>query len=123
MKKIFSISGKVVKGKDKGKKLGYPTANLKLPKARQLKPGVWAVKVHFQKRVFEGAAFLRSKILEVHLLNFKRNLYGKKIKVDFYQRLRRARKFKTDQRLISQIKKDCLQAKKFLKNVYRNNQR
>lgn len=120
MKKIFSISGKVIRGKDKGKQLGYPTANIKLSKTCQIKPGVYAVKVHFQNKIFDGATFLRSKILEVHLFNFEKNLYRKKIKVDFLKRLRGVRKFKDDNKLKFQIKKDCSKAKRFLKNVYRH---
>lgn len=124
MKKIFSISGKVIKGKDRGKQLGYPTANIKLSKDCQIKSGVYAVKVHLQDKVLDGAAFIRpqSHILEVHLFDFVGTLYGKELKVNFSKKLREARRFKNDQELKAQIKKDCQSVKQFLKiNVYRNN--
>lgn len=115
MKKILSISGKVIKGKDRGKQLGYPTANIKLPRACQIKSGVYAVKVYLEGKVLDGAAFIRpqSHILEVHLFDFVGTLYGKELKVDFLKRLREARKFKSDRELKAQIKKDCKLAKQF----------
>jgi len=123
MKKIFSISGKVIKGKDKGKQLGYPTANIKLPKSHQIESGVYAVKVEVGDKILNGAAFIRpqsrpqSQILEVHLFDFSGNLYGKELKVDFFKKLREARKFKNDKQLMAQIGKDCKLARQFLKSM------
>ncbi|WP_448584494.1 bifunctional riboflavin kinase/FAD synthetase [Thermocrinis sp.] len=112
----YFIRRKVVKGSGRGSMLGYPTANLGGTENLCLKEGVYAVKVEDQylgvanygyRPTFGG----RAKVLEVHLLNFKGNLRGKKIKVEFLSFIREERKFSSKEELVKQIERDILTVK------------
>ncbi len=118
----WSILGKVQKGRQLGKKFGFPTANIDIKDYIIAKPGVYAVKVKIQKnkKYFKGIAnlgyrptFNQNKILlEVHLFNFSGNLYNKYLTVDFMKFVRKEKKFKNVDQLKKQIKIDLLKAKK-----------
>lgn len=124
--RAWSLSGKVVRGRSAGKKLGYPTANLDLNGYVRPALGVYAVQVRQgkDKKFFPGVAnfgvrptFEETKkpVLEIHLFNFKKNIYGKKIEVFFVKRLRNEKKFGSEQDLKKQIQKDVKAAKLALK--------
>ncbi len=118
----WSIIGKVQKGRQLGKKFGFPTANIDIKDYVIAKPGVYAVKVKIQKsnRFIKGIAnlgyrptFKQNKILlEVHLFNFSKNLYNKYLTVDFMKFIRKEKKFKNIDQLKIQVKADLLDAKK-----------
>jgi len=122
LKRNWSIIGKVQKGKQLGKKLGFPTANLDIKNYVLAKPGVYAVKVKKQKssRYIKGIANLgyrptfngKKILLEVHLFNFSGNLYNKYLTVEFLRFIRNEKKFKNVDQLKKQIKIDLLIAKK-----------
>ena len=122
LKRNWSIIGKVQKGKQLGKKLGFPTANLDIKNYVLAKPGVYAVKVKKQKssRYIKGIANLgyrptfngKKILLEVHLFNFSGNLYNKYLTVEFLKFIRKEKKFKNVDQLKKQIKIDLLIAKK-----------
>jgi FAD synthase len=113
---MIILSGKVIKGDGYGRKLGFPTANLDRRGYRKRK-----LKVRFG--VYAGHAEVSSKKykagivigpldkkglpkIEAHLLEFKGNLYGMYIHLYIHKYIRSFRKFKTEQELIRQIKKD-----------------
>ena len=107
----YWIRRKVIKGAGRGTLLGFPTANLERTDNLCLKEGVYAVKVEDQylgianygyRPTFDG----RAKVLEVHLLNFKGDLRGKKIKVEFLGFIREEKKFPSKDELIKQIERD-----------------
>ena len=118
----WSIVGKVQKGRQLGKKFGFPTANIDIKDYVIAKPGVYAVKVKIQKnnKSIKGIAnlgyrptFKQNKILlEVHLFNFSGNLYNKYLTVDFMKFIRKEKKFKNVDQLKRQVKSDLLRAKK-----------
>ena len=118
----WSVLGKVQKGRQLGKKFGFPTANIDIKDYVIAKPGVYAVKVKIQKnnRYIKGIAnlgyrptFEQKKILlEVHLFNFSGNLYNKHLTVDFMKFIRKEKKFKNVDQLKRQVKIDLLKAKK-----------
>ena len=118
----WSIIGKVQKGRQLGKKFGFPTANIDIKDYVIAKPGVYAVKVKIQKnnKYIKGVAnlgyrptFKQKKILlEVHLFNFSGNLYNKYLTVDFMKFIRKEKKFKNINQLRKQIKIDLIKAKK-----------
>ena len=118
----WSVEGKVLKGRQLGKKIGFPTANIDIKDYVLAKPGVYAVKAKKQKtsKYIKGIAnlgyrptFNQKKILlEVHLFNFSENLYNKFLKVNFLKFIRKEKKFKNVTQLKKQIKKDLLEAKK-----------
>ena len=118
----WSIEGKVLKGRQIGKKIGFPTANIDIKDYIIAKPGVYAVKVKKQNSVkfIKGIAnlgfrptFNQKKILlEVHLFNFSGNLYNKYLTVNFLRFIRKEKKFKNIGQLKKQIKIDLQKAKK-----------
>jgi riboflavin kinase/FMN adenylyltransferase len=119
----YSISGRVVRGDRLGRKLGYPTANLKL--GRQVSPvnGVFAAKVYgagneplngvvnIGTRPTVGGADSR---LEVHLLNFNDELYGCRLHVDLLHKLREEIRFRSLEILRRHIQRDVVTARAFL---------
>ena len=120
----WSIEGKVLKGRQLGKKIGFPTANIDIKDYVLAKPGVYAVKVKINNnsKIIKGIAnlgyrptFNQKKILlEVHLFNFSENLYNKYLTINFIKFIRKEKKFKGIGQLQKQIKKDLLKAKKIL---------
>ena len=118
----WSIDGKVQKGKQLGKKIGFPTANIDIKDYVLACPGVYAVRVKItnNSRVIKGIANLgyrptfngKKILLEVHLFNFSGNLYNKYLTVEFLKFIRKEKKFKNMEQLKKQIKNDLLVAKK-----------
>ena len=118
----WSIHGKVQKGKQLGKKIGFPTANIDIKNYVLACPGVYAVKVKKIKGngYLKGIANLgyrptfdgKKILLEVHLFNFSGNLYNKYLTVEFKKFIRKEKKFKNINQLRKQIKIDLIKAKK-----------
>ena len=110
------------KGKQIGKKIGFPTANIDIKDSVLACPGVYAVKakIHKSEKYLKGIANLgyrptfsgKKILLEVHLFNFSRNLYDKHLTVKFLKFIRKEIKFKNVDQLKKQIKNDLLEAKK-----------
>lgn len=103
----MKIRGKVVRGKGKGKKLGFPTVNIEIGD-KDLKSGVYAGLVQVDGKNYEAGIFVKKnkKILEVYLINFLGDLYEKEIKVEIGNKIRSVMKFENDKRLKAQIRKD-----------------
>jgi len=122
LKRNWAIQGVVKKGRQVGKKIGFPTCNIDIGDYVLAKPGVYAVKVlrKNSKKYLKGIAnlgyrptFNQKKILlEVHLFNFSGNLYNKLLSVEFLKFIRKEKKFNNVNQLRSQIKKDLNIAKK-----------
>mgnify|MGYP001304365833 CR=1 FL=1 len=118
----WSIQGKVQKGKQLGKKIGFPTANIDIKDYVLACPGVYVVRVKMRNKskVIKGIANLgyrptfsgKKILLEVHLFNFSRNIYNKDLTVEFLKFIRKEKKFKNVDQLKKQIKTDLLVAKK-----------
>mgnify|MGYP000845843641 FL=1 len=118
----LDYTGIVTYGEQRGRKLGFPTANIALDDSYALLPnGVYAVRVHFNDAVYPGVANIGSnptfeeveRRLEVHLMQFNGNLYGQKICVDFLGKLRDEKKFPDVDALVAQIHRDIEQAQHF----------
>ena len=116
LKRNWTIEGYVQKGRQIGKKIGFPTCNIDLDQYVIAKPGVYAVKVLVNNKLnyIKGIAnlgyrptFNQKKILlEVHLFNFSGNLYNKYLSVEFLKFIRKEKKFKNIEQLKKQIKID-----------------
>jgi len=125
LNRSWSIEGNVITGKKLGRKIGFPTCNIDIKNYVIAKPGVYAVKVQIGKnqKMFKGIANLgyrptfRGKkiLLEVNIFDFSKNIYFRKLKVDFIRFIRGERKFKNINALKKQIDKDILVSKKELK--------
>jgi riboflavin kinase/FMN adenylyltransferase len=118
----WTVDGVVQKGRQIGKKIGFPTCNIDIKDYVLAQPGVYAVRV-FRKnnsKELKGIANLgyrptfnqRKILLEVHLFNFSRNLYNKHLSVRFLKFIRKEKKFKNVIQLRNQIKSDLRIAKK-----------
>jgi len=117
----WSIVGKVQRGRQLGKKIGFPTANIDIKDYILACPGVYSVKVKLpNKKNFNGIANLgyrptfngKKILLEVHLFNFSGNLYNKVLTVSFLSFIRKEKKFKNVDLLKKQIKADLIKARK-----------
>jgi riboflavin kinase/FMN adenylyltransferase len=124
--KPYSIYGRVVYGKQLGRQLGVPTANVQLRRYRSPLHGVFAVTAIFKdKTCVQGVANvgvrptvngLSKPLLEVHLFNFSRDIYGAVIDVKFHKKLRDEQKFESLDALKAQLQTDIENAKTYLKN-------
>ncbi len=121
----YFFSGEVIKGKGRGVKLGFPTANLKVPEEKLLPPpGVYGVKAMVKGQKFFGAMNIgrnptfdeKELSVEVHLFDFSGNLYGEVLRVEVLKFVREEKKFASPEELRLQIKKDC----EFLKNYFKS---
>lgn len=114
LRRPYRISGKVVKGAGRGKKLGFPTANVLFTQELIPLPGVYVVDAEIagvRRRAVASVGFNptfgeNSLGVEVHLLDFDRDLYGQEISVHFRDRIRDERKFKSVDELVRQIEMD-----------------
>ncbi len=114
----YRLHGTVGSGQRRGQKLGFPTANLE--RARSLVPGegVYAVRVPHEKRVWPGAANVgpnptfgeEARKIEIHLIGYRGDLYGRELAVDFIERLRDTRAFKGIAELTEQLRIDIERA-------------
>ena len=117
----YSISGKVVYGEQRGRIMGFPTANIHMFHNRPPIKGVFAVKLNQKfgvanlgtRPTIKGISKLQ---LEVHVLNFSKDLYGQRVHITFLKKIRDEIKFESIEALKAQIKKDIINAENFLKN-------
>ena len=119
------INGAVQRGKQLGKKLGFPTCNIDIDNYISAKSGVYSIKatMNNSKKILNGIAYLgyrptfegKKLLLEVNLFGFNGNLYKKTLNVYFFNFIRRDKKFKNKISLITQMKKDLAKAKFDLK--------
>ena len=115
----WEIIGKVIKGSQRGRKIGFPTCNILLKKYIIPKFGVYAVNVKINNISKKGIANIgyrptfngKKLLLEVNIFGFKKNLYNKNINVIFNKFIRPEKKFNNIIELKNQIKKDIKQAK------------
>ncbi|MBS0582989.1 MAG: bifunctional riboflavin kinase/FAD synthetase [Proteobacteria bacterium] len=119
----FAIGGHVVRGQQLGRKLGYPTANLRLGSRTSPVDGIFAVKVHgVAETVLPGVASLgvrptvngKEPLLEAHVFDFEGDLYGRRIQVEFVEKLRDEEKFADLDAMVKQIDRDAAQAREIL---------
>ncbi len=122
----YAISGTVVKGRQLGRTIGFPTANVVVSDTFKLIPsnGVYAVQVLHNDKVYQGVMNIGvrptvdgvSRTNEVHIMDFNSDIYGESLKVNFVQRIRDEVKFDSLHALKSQIKKDEQMARSLLSN-------
>jgi len=119
----YQVRGTVIRGRDRGGRLlGYPTANLKLYDELCPKSGVYAVTVEYQEAAYEGVANIGYSptfdngefSVEVHILDFGKDIYDRPIRVNFIRRLRGEKKFSGPEALAAQIKRDIETARELL---------
>lgn len=113
----FRITGKVVKGKQLGRTIGFPTANIGEVDSDKILPkhGVYAVRVICSAQVYSGVMNVGVKptfsdhenvSLEVYIFGFNENIYDQVITVEFVQYIREEKRFDTIDELVNQIRED-----------------
>ncbi len=118
----YFVIGEVLHGDQRGKALGFPTANLRLHHSVRLRHGIYAVEVTIAAKRHGGVASFGTRptfddgapLLEVFVFDFSGDLYGKTIEVDFVGFIRDERKFASPQELVVQMKRDAEQARMLL---------
>jgi riboflavin kinase/FMN adenylyltransferase len=118
----YSVEGVVKQGRQLGRQLGFPTANISTGDVQLPPDGVWAVRVDLNGEVLGGVANLgirptvdgTTRSLEVHLFDFQGDLYGRELDVTFVRCLRDERKFDSLEALKRQIEADAIEARRCL---------
>lgn len=119
----FKIGGHVVRGRQLGRKLGYPTTNIRLGRRTSPVNGIFAVRVHgVAEHSMAAVASLGVRptvagvepLLEAHLFDFDGDLYGRRIDVEFVAKLRDEEKFDSLESMVEQIGRDAEQARGLL---------
>jgi riboflavin kinase / FMN adenylyltransferase len=121
----WRVSGRVVGGAGRGTGLGFPTANLKLPREVALGHGIYAVRIYLEDARFNAAAYLGTRptfdagdpVLELFLFDFEGNLYGREIEVEFIAFVRPDAKFASIDALKEQMRQDCARAQAVLETA------
>jgi riboflavin kinase/FMN adenylyltransferase len=122
----YRMLGRVVHGRELGRKLGFPTANLRLMRRKSPVQGVMAVRVFgIEPKALTAVASLGTRptvdgtemLLEVHVFDFAGELYGREIEVEFVAKLRDEVKFDSLDALTAQMKVDAAQARDLLSKV------
>lgn len=120
-----SVSGTVVHGDKRGRTIGFPTANVDVPDMYLIPPtGVYAVSLTVKEKEYKGVCnigfkptFNKEKELkpsiEVHIFDFNQDIYGEKVSVSWYKRIRSEQKFHNVDELVAQISKDKNDALQF----------
>ena len=119
MNAIYTITGKVIEGKRRGRLLGFPTINVKLD--QEVKSGIYASHVYVDDERLLAATFIgeaktfgeEDYKLESYILDFDRDIYGKEVKVELYKKLRDNEKYENERELIEQIKKDVVNTRNY----------
>ncbi|MDZ7316969.1 MAG: bifunctional riboflavin kinase/FAD synthetase [candidate division KSB1 bacterium] len=116
----YSFKGRVVEGAGWGRKLGFPTANLRPSSRYKLMPreGIYATRVQLGGRLLNSATYVgvrptfdgTEKVAEVHIPGYSGDLYGRELEIHFYHFLRQDQKFDSPQELAEQIDLDVKQA-------------
>ena len=121
----YNLEGMVVPGEQRGRELGFPTANLETDKELLPATGVYAVKVRYGLQEYSGVVNIgncptfdrKNSTIEVYLLDFTGQLYGEKLRIYFVERLRGEQKFSSINDLVGAIEGDILQTRQILQAV------
>ncbi|NBC64045.1 MAG: bifunctional riboflavin kinase/FMN adenylyltransferase, partial [Bacteroidetes bacterium] len=126
LEKYYILNGTVVHGDKRGKKIGFPTANIKPQNEKKVIPkkGVYAVWVRFEDSYYKGMMNIGERptfngeaiTLEVHILDFNNEIYGKDIQVQFVKRIRDEKQFNGLEELKNQLYMDKEDVKSVLGN-------
>ncbi len=121
-----AVSGCVVHGEKRGKLLGFPTANIKLESGVLPPAGVYIVSVFWKDKHWPAMANIGWRpsfnspggppTLEVYILDFKQNIYNEYVAVEFFKKIRNEKKFSSPPQLISQLKSDEKQTRRYFQN-------
>ncbi len=123
MQALYFFTGRVIKGKGRGKRLNFPTANVLL--TEKIPEGIYVSELTVNDDSFHAATFIGSAKTynekdykaEVYILDFKGNIYGETVNVMLFKKLRENKKFSSEEALITQIDKDVKDTRDFFEKV------
>ena len=120
----FNLSGKIIKGDELGRKIGYPTANLKIFEKYKLKPqnGVYLIRTKLKKQTYFGMMNIgirptisaKNNQIETHLFNFNGNLYDHEMTLEILEKIRVEKKFESIEKLKIQLDIDKRHCQKLI---------
>ena len=123
----YFITGTIIKGKGIGRTIDFPTANVNIKETYKLIPknGVYVVKSNIEDTTVNGMMNIgtnptvngKTRSIEVHFFNFKKDIYNFELKIEFLKRLRSEKKYKSLKALRTQLKKDMKNAKEFIDHL------
>lgn len=124
MRPLYQFWGKVRKGKKRGKRLGFPTVNIKLWK--KIPEGVYISKTKIKGKIHPSLTFIgRAKTFnetsyraETYILSFNKSLYHTWISIRLFKKIRNVQRFNSKEDLIKQIQKDINKTESFLTNKF-----
>ena len=127
--RYFSLSGRVTRGAGRGLELGFPTANLDInPEQALPAQGVYATWAYIDDKAYQSMTNIGKRptfggsepTVEVYVLDYHSDLYGRQLKIDFMERLRGEKQFATAKELKKQITEDIKQGRAILNSQGRN---
>jgi riboflavin kinase/FMN adenylyltransferase len=128
--RVHEVQGRVIRGDQRGRTLGFPTANIAIEPVLPPSDGVYAVLLREldgtggARNLIQGVAnlgtrptFAAGRSVEVHLFDFDRDIYNREVRVGFVERIRGEQRFANLEELRTQIAADCTRARELLRNV------
>lgn len=119
----YSLSGEVIHGDKLGRTLGFPTANLEIPKYKLIpENGVYIVKVFLKNEIFKGLVSIgtrptvtnsNERRVEVYILDFDKEIYGEELNIEFFHKIRSDQKFDSLEELVDQMNRDKSEAENY----------
>ena len=123
----FFITGTVVKGKELGRTIDFPTANINVTATYKLIPsdGVYVVKSIIENKIVFGMMNIgtnptvdgKTRSIEVHFFNFNQDIYNAELKIEFLKRLRSEQKYENLEALKMQLQKDMTNASNYIQTL------
>lgn len=116
---IFKFWGKVRKHNQRGKKLGFPTANVNL--AKNIPEGIYISKTKIKNNIYFSLTFIgnaktfneKKFLSETYILDFDKNIYDQWISIELLKKIRNNQKFNSAEELVKQMKQDELEARQY----------
>jgi riboflavin kinase/FMN adenylyltransferase len=124
-----NIFGTVVSGLGKGREFGFPTVNIKLNNSElYIEKGVYVVIVTIENQLYEGMLYVGTRptlalqdiTIEIHILNFNKEIYNEQISFQILQKIRDEIHFSSIEKLVKQLHQDKEMVNKYFKYVNRN---
>lgn len=123
MEQIKVLTGKVIKGHSRGKKLGFPTINM--PLSGHFEEGIYISRITIDAKEYNALTFIgpaktfgaTESLVETYVFDFHEEVYGQKVTVTLLKKLRDNQKFDSPEALVAQMEEDKKQAKEFFNNL------
>ncbi len=113
---LYFLRGKVRIGKNRGKRLGFPTINLRL--TQKIPEGIYASETKIDGEIYKSVSFIGAArtfgetevLAETYIINFDADIYGNWVSIRFLRKIRDNIKFQSEAKLVARIKKDIREA-------------